>query len=140
MQSNGLIEGRFARMGTRVASLGIVADHLQTERAAEPTARPDALFGYGQAFETTSVICGPFPRTPPKPFTWPGVRPDGAWFYDTAEDQIRAGLGVVGADTTSVVLRLDDGQQLKLIPVNRYGYRLVAFVIPQQAGIAAATA
>ena len=39
-----------------------------------------------------------------------------------------------------IVLKLDDRQQLKLIPVNRYGYRLVAFVIPQQAGIAAATA
>ena len=38
------------------------------------------------------------------------------------------------------MLKLDDRQQLKLIPVNRYGYRLVAFVIPQQAGIAAATA
>jgi hypothetical protein len=41
---------------------------------------------------------------------------------------------------TSVGLRLDDGQQLRLIPVQRYGYRLVAYVIPRQVGIASATA
>jgi hypothetical protein len=34
----------------------------------------------------------------------------------------------------------DDGQQVKLVPVGRHGYRLVAFVIPGRAGIAAATA
>jgi hypothetical protein len=49
-------------------------------------------------------------------------------------------LGLVRADVTSVVLRLDDGQQLTLIPVHRYGYRLVAYVIRRQVGIATATA
>jgi hypothetical protein len=53
---------------------------------------------------------------------------------------VRYALGWVDADVTSVVVRLRDGQQLKLIPVSRYGQRLVAFVIPMQAGIAGATA
>jgi hypothetical protein len=35
-------------------------------------------------------------------------------------------LGGVDADVTSVVLRLRDRHQLILIPVNRYGQRLVA--------------
>lgn len=78
--------------------------------------------------------CGTFP--PPGP-THP------AWFYDSAIEssqvQVQYALGGVDADVTSVVLRLRDGQQLKLIPVSRYGQRLVAYVIPMQAGIAGAT-
>jgi hypothetical protein len=66
------------------------------------------------------------------------------WFYDSALEssqlQVRYALGWVDANVTSVVVRLRDGQQLKLIPVSRYGYRLVAFVIPMQVGIADATA
>ena len=38
------------------------------------------------------------------------------------------------------MLGLDDGQPVKLVPVGRYGYRLVAFVLPGRSGIAAATA
>ena len=38
------------------------------------------------------------------------------------------------------MFRLDDGQQLKLTPVKRYGYWLVAFVIPPQVRNASATA
>ena len=95
------------------------------------------VYGLGQAFSpSTSVGCLPFPRTP----LTSGPRLDPAWFYPFAEDQLQGGVGVVGADVTSIVLGLDDGQQVKLVPVERYGYRLVAFVIPGRAGIAAATA
>ena len=65
------------------------------------------------------------------------------WFYDSALEspqlQVRYAVGWVDADVTSVVVRLRDGQQLMLIPVTRYGQRLVAYVIPMQAGIAGAT-
>ena len=95
------------------------------------------VYGLGQAFSpSTSIGCLPFPRTPLKS----GVRLDPVWFYPFAEDQLQGAVGVVGADVTSIVLRLGDGQQVKLVPVVRYGYRLVAFVIPRRAGIAAATA
>jgi len=56
------------------------------------------------------------------------------------ESRAAGAVGVVGADVTSIVLGLDDGQQVKLVPVGRHGYRLVAFVIPGRAAIAAATA
>ena len=65
---------------------------------------------------------------------------DPVWIYPFAEDQLQGAVGVVGADVTSIVLGLNDGQQVKLVPVERYGYRLVAFVISGRAGIAAATA
>jgi hypothetical protein len=95
------------------------------------------VYGLGQAFSPfTSIGCLPFPRTPLKS----GVRSDPVWFYPFAEDQLQGAVGVVGADVTSIVLALDDGQQVKLIPVGRFGYRLVAFVIPGRAGVAAATA
>ena len=81
--------------------------------------------------------CGTFP-----PSDWGPTHP--AWFYDSALEspqlQVRYALGWVDADVTSVVVRLRDGQQLKLIPVSRYGQRLVAFVIPMQTGIVGATA
>jgi len=97
------------------------------------------FYGLGQAFlPSTEIACGPFPRTPQKPFAW--ARPDPAWFWPFAEDQVQGAIAVVGADVTSIVLRLANGQQLKLVPVERYGYRLVAFVVPRQGGIAAATA
>jgi hypothetical protein len=95
------------------------------------------VYGLGQAFlPFTSIGCLPFPRTQLKS----GVRLDPVWFYPFAEDQLHDAVGVVGADVTSIVLRLDDGQQVKLVPVERYGYRLVAFVIPRRPGITAATA
>lgn len=81
--------------------------------------------------------CGTFP-----PSGWGPTHP--VWFYDSALEssqlQVRYALGWVDADVTSVVVRLRDGQQLKLIPVSRYGHRLVAFVIPMQVGIAGAAA
>jgi hypothetical protein len=57
-----------------------------------------------------------------------------------AEDQLQGPVGVVGADVTSIVLRLDDGRQVKLLPDGRYGYRLVAFVLPERSGVVTATA
>jgi hypothetical protein len=83
-------------------------------------------------------LCGRFP-----PPGWP-AHP--VWFYDSTLDDLRVqvqvqyALGGVDADVTSVVLRLNDGQQLKLIPVSRYSYRLVAFVIPLQVRVTGATA
>jgi len=81
--------------------------------------------------------CGTFP-----PPGWGPVHP--AWFYaswlESPQLQVQFALGGVDADVTSVLLRMRDGQQLKLVPVSRYGYRLVAFVIPIQVRIAAVTA
>jgi hypothetical protein len=95
------------------------------------------VYALGQAFSpSTSIGCLPFPRTPLKS----GARLDPAWFYPFAEDQLQGAVGVVGADVTSIALGLDDGQQVTLVPVGRYGYRLVAFVIPGRARIATATA
>ena len=95
------------------------------------------VYGLGQAFSpSTSIGCLPFPRTPLKS----GPRLDPVWFYPFAEGQLQGAVGVVGAGVTSIALGLDDGQQVKLLPVERYGYRLVAFVIPGRPRIAAATA
>src|ERR1700734_375081 len=132
---------------THPGSAGVVASGKIGNSSWQLVFRPSAqigdqpglmcVYGLGQAFSPfTSIGCLPFPRTPLKS----GARLDPAWFYPFAEDQLQGAVGVVGADVTSVVLRLDDGQQVKLVPVERYGYRLVAFVIPGRAGIAAATA
>jgi hypothetical protein len=112
-------------------------------------ARPGQVcwFGHGPAFgnpaseyESTSEACGKLQTPLGTAALPPGVRPDPVQFGNFAQEQVQVALGVVGADVMSVVLRLDHGQQLKLIPVKRYEYRLVAFVIPRQAGIASATA
>jgi hypothetical protein len=95
------------------------------------------VYGLGQAFTPgTSIGCLPFPRSPLQS----GARVDPVWFYPFAEDQLQGAVGVVGADVTSIVLRLGDGQKVNLVPVERYGYRLMAFVLPERARIAAATA
>jgi hypothetical protein len=106
-------------------------------------------FGQGSAFADpltgrveSAESCGKL-HPPPVSFgdsAPPGARPDPVQFGNWAQEHIQVALGLVRADITSVVLRLDDGQQLKLIPVHRYGYRLVAYVIPRQVGIASATA
>lgn len=70
----------------------------------------------------------------------PGVRPDPVEFDAVGQPQLESAIGVVRANVTAVVLRLDDGKQLKLTPVKRYGYRLVAFVIPPRVEITSATA
>lgn len=79
--------------------------------------------------------CGKFP-----PPGWP-THP--AWFDDSglenAQVEAQFALGGVDADVAYVSLRLRDGHQLKLIPVSRYGHRLVGYVIPTQVGIASAT-
>jgi len=51
----------------------------------------------------------------------------------------QAQLGAVTADVRYVVVQLDDGQELRLIPVRVYGIRLVAFATPL-ATVASATA
>jgi hypothetical protein len=106
-------------------------------------------FGQGSAFADpitgrveSAESCGKL-HPPPVSFgdnAPPAVHPDPVQFDNWAQEHIQVALGLVRADVTSVVLRLDDGQQLKLIPVHRYGYRLVAYVIPRQVGIADATA
>jgi hypothetical protein len=132
---------------THPGSAGVVASGKIGNASWQLVFRPSAqiggqpglmcVYGLGQAFlPFTSIGCLPFPRTPLKS----GARSDPVWFYPFAEDQLQGAVGVVGADVTSIVLGLDDGQQVKLVPVGRYGYRLVAFVIPGRAGIAAATA
>lgn len=97
--------------------------------------QPGDLCFYAAVGHVVPGTCGKF-----LPAGWP-THP--VWFYDSGlEDSqvnVQYALGGVDADVTSVVLRLRDGQQLKLIPVSRYGQRLVAYVIPMQAGIAGAT-
>jgi hypothetical protein len=128
-------------------SAGVVASGSIGKASWQLVFRPSAqigdqpglmcVYGLGQPFSpATSIGCLPFPRTPLKS----GAHVDPVWFYPFAEDQLEGAVGVVRADVTSIVLRLDDGRQLKLVPGERYGYRLVAFVIPGQAGITAATA
>ena len=99
--------------------------------------QPGSMCVYAVLGDFIPGTCGTFP-----PSDWGPNHP--AWFYDSALEspqlQVRYALGWVDADVTSVVVRLRDGQQLKLIPVSRYGQRLVAFVIPMLAGIAGATA
>ena len=132
---------------THPGSAGVVASGRIGNASWQLVFRPSAqigeqpglmcVYGLGQAFlPFTSIGCLPFPRTPLKS----GARLDPVWFYPFAEDRLQGAVGVVGADVTSIVLALDGGQQVKLVPVGRYGYRLVAFVIPGRAGIAAATA
>ena len=90
------------------------------------------FYAQGTAFPSrgTSLNCGPelAPGTDPVQFTGSG---DGA---------TEAELGAVAADVTYVVVTLDDGQRLKLVPVRLYGTRLVAFAEPLPARIANATA
>lgn len=99
--------------------------------------QPGSMCIYAVLGDIVPGTCGTFP-----PSDWGPTHP--VWFYDSALEspqlQVRYALGWVDADVTSVVVRLRDGQQLKLNPVSRYGKRLVAFVIPVQAGIAGATA
>jgi hypothetical protein len=81
---------------------------------------------------------GCFPEFPPHGFL---AHP--AWFLpegqETAQVNVQYELGGVDADVTSVVVSLRDGQQLKLIPVTRYGQRLVAYLFPVQVGLASVT-
>ena len=132
---------------THPGSAGVVASGKIGNASWQLVFRPSAqiggqpglmcVYGLGQAFSpSTSIGCLPFPRTPLKS----GVRSDPVWFYPFAEDQLQGAVGVVGADVTSIVLGLDDGQRVKLVPIVRYGYRLVAFVVPGRAGISTATA
>ncbi|HUC26793.1 MAG TPA: hypothetical protein VMA73_29185 [Streptosporangiaceae bacterium] len=99
--------------------------------------QPGSMCIYAALGDFVPGTCGAFP-----PAHWGPTHP--AWFYDSALEspqlQVRYALGWVDADVTSVVVRLRDGQQLKLNPVTRYGQRLVAFVIPMRAGIVGATA
>jgi hypothetical protein len=80
---------------------------------------------------------GCFPEFPPQ-----GMLEHPAWFFpqgETSPVNVQYELGGVDADVTSVVVSLRDGQQLKLIPVSRYGQRLVAYLFPAQVGIASVT-
>jgi len=99
--------------------------------------RPGSMCIYAVLGDFVPGTCGTFP-----PSDWGPTHP--VWFYDSALESpqlhVRYALGWVDVDVTSVVVRLRDGQQLKLNPVSRYGQRLVAFVIPMQAGIIGATA
>jgi len=98
--------------------------------------QPGSMCIYAVLGDAVPGTCGTFP-----PAHWGPTHP--VWFYDSALEgprmQVRYALGWVDANVTSVVVRLRDGQQLKLNPVSRYGQRLVAFVIPMQ-GIVGATA
>jgi hypothetical protein len=49
-------------------------------------------------------------------------------------------LGAVAQGVTYVLIRLGDGQELKLIPVKLYGLRLVAFAAPMPPQVVSATA
>lgn len=84
--------------------------------------------------DITPHECGKFP--PPGP-THP------VWFDDSglvnSQVNVQDAIGGVDADVTFVVLRLRDGQLLKLIPVKIHGQRLVAYVFPVQVGLAGVT-
>jgi hypothetical protein len=65
---------------------------------------------------------------------------DPVQFTGSGDGGNEAQVGAVAADVTYLVVTLDDGQQLKLIPVRLYGTRLVAFAAPMGAGVASAVA
>jgi hypothetical protein len=91
--------------------------------------RGSAFAEGGTGNASTAQDCGPVltPGTDPVTFTGGSAGPN------------QAQVGAVAADVRYVVVRLDDGQQLKLIPVRVYGIRLVAFAAPL-ATVASATA
>jgi hypothetical protein len=101
-------------------------------------------FGHGPAFgfpasqyDDTEESCG---KLHPPPASYPVPVQFDNFAQDTGIVEPQIALGLLAADVTSVVLKLVGGQQLKLIPVERYGYRLVAWVLPRTVGIASATA
>jgi hypothetical protein len=128
---------------------GLVASGTAGNVSWQITFEPSALLGGRAPTREPGMMCisatlgyfmpvGCYPKFPP-----PGSSTHPAWFDDSGAESsqmnVQYALGVVDADVTSVVLRLRDGQQLKLIPVNRYGQRLVAYVFPMQVGIADVT-
>jgi hypothetical protein len=74
--------------------------------------------------------CGPVLAPGTDPVTFTGV----------SAGPYQAQVGAVAADVRYVVVRLGDGQRLKLVPVRVYGTRLVAFAAPLASGVASATA
>jgi len=141
---------------------GLVASGVDGSQSWQIIIRPAAdmrqtgqvcWFGHGPAFglpasmyQDTGEICVKL-QSPPETYgdsEPPSVRPDPVQFDNFAQDtgivEPQVALGSVAADVTSVVLKLDGGQRLKLIPVERYGHRLVAFVLPRTVGIASAVA
>lgn len=94
--------------------------------------------GWGTVFEPvgySSTGCEP-PTPPvggdPVAFDWMATK--------TAAGMIQFQYGAVASDVTYVLIRLSDGQELKLVPVKRYGLRMVAFVAPVPPQIVSAIA
>ena len=83
----------------------------------------------GSGTASRELDCGPAltPGTDPVTFAGGSAGPN------------QAQIGAVTADVRDVVVQLDDGQELRLIPVRVYGIRLVAFATPL-ATVASATA
>jgi hypothetical protein len=92
------------------------------------------LYGRGTVFESggsTADSCGPL--------TLP-TGGDPVEFEGLGDGMTQLQIGAAAQDVTYVLVRLGDGQELKLIPVKRYGLRLVAFAAPVSPQVVSATA
>jgi hypothetical protein len=106
------------------------------ENSPGNAANDQCFYGRGTAFESggnsTANGCGPL--TPP-------TGGDPVAFGDglgVGKTQLQ--FGAVAQDVTYVLVRLGDGQELKLIPVKLSGLRLVAFAAPMSPQVVSATA
>jgi hypothetical protein len=93
------------------------------------------LYGRGTVFESggnsTANSCGPL--------TLP-TGGDPVVLEGTGDGNTQLQLGAVAHDVIYVLVRLGDGQELKLIPVKLSGLRLVAFAAPMSSQVVSATA
>lgn len=104
------------------------------EKSPDNAANDLCLYGRGTAFESggsSANACGPL--TPP-------TGGDPAALEGLGDGKTQLLFGAVAQDVTYVLVRLGDGQELKLIPVKLYGLRLVAFAAPLSPQVVSATA
>jgi hypothetical protein len=105
------------------------------EKSPGNAANDLCLYGRGTAFESggnsTGYNCGSL--TPP-------TGGDPADFEGLGVGKTQLQLGAVAQDVIYVLVRLGDGQELKLIPVKLSGLRLVAFAAPLSPQVVSATA
>jgi hypothetical protein len=88
--------------------------------------------GHGTAFVSgiTSFSCGVVMTPGTEPVQWEGL--------DDAATEVS--FGPVADDVTHILVRLADGEELRLIPARVYGVRLVAFAAPVNIAVLSVTA
>jgi hypothetical protein len=88
-------------------------------------------YAYSPGSSLVPDVCDlAYPRAPSSPVLFSGV----------ANDAYQVIVGIVATDVTYVVVTLGDQRTLKLVPVEAYGARLVAYVLPLNEPTLSATA